>query len=309
MLSVIIPAFKEEANIATAGARIGSILHENGIPFELIFVDDGSPDGTWAAIKRWAAEPCGPDGIRRGLRFSRNFGKEAAIFSGLSAAKGDCCAVLDCDMQHPPEALVEMYRAWENGAEVVEGVKLSRGREGLLYKGMSKLFYGLISRAVGRDMRSASDFKLLDRKVVDEILRFPERNLFFRAITGWVGFSTATVSFSVQERADGSGSRWSLSKLTRYALTNITSFSTLPMQIVTVIAALFLVLAVIIGVKALVMFFSGTAVEGFTTVILLQLISGGAILFGIGVIGWYIARIYEEVKQRPRYIVAERIGE
>ena len=301
MLSVILPAYNEEKMIRTAANTIGEILAKAGIPYEIIFVNDGSRDHTWEEIQKTAGERAEVQGIR----FSRNFGKEAAMMAGLAAASGECCAVMDCDLQHPPETLVEMYRLWEQGYEVVEGVKRSRGKESAAHRMSAGLFYKIISRAVRIDMSRASDFKLLDRKAVDAILSLPERNLFFRALSSWVGFRTASVEFDVQERTEGE-SKWSTWSLIQYAVKNIVAFSTVPMQCVTVAGVVVFVLAVVLGIQSLAKYFSGHAVEGFTTVILLILIIGSIIMISLGIIGYYIAKIYEEVKGRPRYIIAEK---
>ena len=214
---------------------------------------------------------------------------------------------MDCDLQHPPETLVTMYRLWESGFQVIEGIKASRGKESLIYKMFAKTFYKIISNATGIDMSRASDFKLLDRQVVDEYLRLPERNVFFRALSSWVGFKTTYVEFDVQQRTAGK-SKWSFKSLARYAVNNITSFSAAPMQIVTFFGFIFFLVAVILGIQSLYMYFSGHAVEGFTTVILLLLFVGSVLMFSLGVIGYYISKIYEEVKMRPRYIISEIVG-
>ena len=302
MLSVVIPAYYEEETVPAAAQRIGAVLTQAQIPHELIFVDDGSMDATWARIQAAAAA----DASVRGVRFSRNFGKEAAIFAGLQHAKGDCVAVIDCDLQHPPEILVEMYRLWEQGYEVVEGVKHSRGKESALHKASAGLFYKLISSAVKIDMSRASDFKLLDRKAVNALLDMPERNVFFRALSSWIGYRKTTVEFDVQERTEGE-SKWSTKSLIKYAVKNIVSFSTVPMQCVTVAGVFVFLLAIVLGIQSLVRYFSGHAVEGFTTVILLILIIGSIIMISLGIIGYYIAKIYEEVKGRPRYLISRKL--
>ena len=227
--------------------------------------------------------------------------------AGLACAKGDACAVIDCDLQHPPEKLVEMYRLWEQGYQVVGGVKLSRGREGVFHRVAAGIFYSIISRATGIDMRNASDFKLMDREVVEAVLKMPERQFFFRAISSWVGFRSAVVEFQVQERVQGT-SKWSIRSLTQYAVTNITSFSSAPLQLVTLSGIVFLIFALALSVQTLVKFLTGDALEGFTTVIMLQLISSSILMLAIGIIGYYVAKIYDEVKGRPRYIVAEETG-
>ena len=229
------------------------------------------------------------------------------MFAGLASASGECCAVMDCDLQHPPETLIEMYHLWEEGYEVIEGVKHSRGKESALHRASAGLFYKIISRAVKIDMTRASDFKLLDRKAVDALLAMPERNLFFRALSSWIGYRTTQVEFDVQERTEGE-SKWSTTSLIKYAVKNIVSFSTVPMQCVTVAGVFVFLLAVILGIESLVRYFAGRAVEGFTTVILLILIIGSIIMISLGIIGYYIAKIYEEVKGRPRYLISKKIG-
>ena len=304
MLSVILPSYNEEKMIPTAAERLASILEGAGIDYELLFVDDGSKDSTWKMIERSAEN----NSHIVGIHFSRNFGKESAMFAGLEKARGDCCAVIDCDLQHPPEKLVDMYRLWEQGYEVVEGIKEDRGRESGFHRFAANSFYGLISKATGMDMSSSSDFKLLDRKVVDTLNAMPERNVFFRALSYWVGYKQTSVSYKVQERTAGE-SKWSTRSLIKYALTNIASFSSAPLHIVTVLGFIMLAVAVVLGVTALVQKISGVALGGFTTVILLVLFSSSLIMICLGIIGYYIARIYDEIKGRPRYIISKTCGE
>lgn len=303
MLSVVIPAFNEQDNIAAAVSRISHLLRHNNIPFEIIFVNDGSKDGTWDIIDSIASEHPEVSGIS----FSRNFGKEAAILAGLSAAEGECAAVIDCDMQHPPETLVEMYAKWQEGYEVIAGIKSSRSSERADRRMSAGIFYKIMSSSTGIDMSRSSDFRLLDRKAIQAILSLPERNMFFRALSSWIGYKTATVEFQVQERNHGK-SKWSTLSLIRYALSNIISFTSAPMQIVTGLGLLTLMTAIIIGIQTLVKYASGTAVEGFTTVIILLLFIGSIIMICMGIIGWYIAQIYEEIKGRPRYIISDTAG-
>lgn len=300
LLSIVLPAYNEEQNISNTTAVLSELLEKNKIEYELIFISDGSGDGTFAEIQKTAQK----NPHVKGAEFSRNFGKEAGIFAGLELAAGDAVIVMDCDLQHPPQVIPEMWKKWQEGAEVVEGIKSSRGKESLGYKLSAGLFYKIMSRLIKMDMNSSSDYKLLDRKVVDVLLGLPERNTFFRALTFWAGFRTETVSYQVQERQFGK-SKWSLWSLMKYAVTNATSFSTLPLQLVTIMGLISILLSVILGVQTLVKYLMGTAVEGFTTVILLILIIGGFIMLSLGIIGHYIARIYEEVKGRPKYIISK----
>lgn len=184
MLSVVIPSYKEEGIIEKTAQTISEILGKAQIAYELIFVDDGSGDGTW--FKICEVRKLNPN--VRGIRFSRNFGKEAAILAGLCAATGDCTAVIDCDLQHPPKLLVDMYKIWQSGIEIVEAVKRERGKESLLRRFAANTFYKFMSKATGVDMKSSSDYKLLDKRVVQVLISMPERITFFRAMSSWVGF-------------------------------------------------------------------------------------------------------------------------
>jgi len=301
-LSVVLPAYNEEAMLPKTVKVLGSLLEKEKIDYELVFVDDGSKDLTWSEIQTAHA---GNERVH-GVHFSRNFGKEAAIFAGLAAAKGDCVAVMDCDLQHPPATLVGMYRLWEQGYEVIEGVKKSRGKESGAHRAAAGMFYRLMSKATGIDMSRASDFKLLDRRAVNTLLDMPEQNAFFRAMSSWIGFQQTQIEFDVQEREAGV-SKWSTKKLVRYAISNIAGYSTAPMQFVTGAGICVFIFAIILGIQTLVRYFSGHSVEGFTTVILLILLIGSIIMISLGIIGYYVARIYEEAKRRPRYIVSRTI--
>ena len=205
--------------------------------------------------------------LLNGVRLSRNFGKEAALYCGLSSANGDCCVCLDCDLQHPPEKIAEMYALWERGYQVVEGVKRSRGKEDKTYSLFSRLFYAIMSRFTKIDMRQASDFKLLVRQVVDALLRFGESNTFFRALSSWIGFKRTQVFYDVGERANGNSS-WSFHSLFRYALSNITSFTAFPIWLITCLGVIMCIVAVVLGAISLIKHFTGVALGGFTTVIL-----------------------------------------
>ena len=303
MLSVILPSYNEEKMIAIATDRLAAILGGVGIDYELLFVDDGSKDRTWDEILACSER----DAHVVGVHFSRNFGKESAMFAGLEQAKGDCAVVIDCDLQHPPEKIVEMYRLWEEGYEVVEGIKEDRGEESGFHKFAANSFYGIISKATGMDMASSSDFKLLDRKVIDTLNALPERKVFFRALSFWVGYKKAEVSYRVQERTEGE-SKWSTRSLIKYAITNIASFSSAPLHLVTVMGVVTLIVALVFGIISLVQKFTGVAQPGFTTVILLLLLIGSFLMISLGIIGYYLARIYDEIKGRPRYIISRMCG-
>ena len=301
MLSVIIPAYNEEKCVKSAYNAIHSRLLKSNIESEFVFIDDGSLDQTYKMITELASEK---ENVT-GLHFSRNFGKESAISAGLAAAVGDCAVVIDCDLQHPPEKIIEMYRLWEQGYEIVEGIKKERGQEKKMHSVGAKIFYSVISCMAGFDMANSSDFKLLDRKVIDVLNKMPERG-FFRAISYWVGYNKATVEYAVNERVDGE-SKWSTKGLVKYAISNISSYSTAPMQIVTALGVIMLVISVIFGVWALIDKIIGRALEGMTTVIIITIFIGSIIMISLGIIGYYIARIYEEIKGRPKYIISSSV--
>lgn len=300
LLSVVLPSYNEEASIPRAAETITALLTQAQIDHELVFVDDGSRDNSWNVIQ----SQCAVFPQVRGVKFSRNFGKEAAIFAGLAQAKGDCVVVMDCDLQHPPEKIEEMYRRWQEGYQVVEGVKSSRGKENPLHTFAARSFYSLISGATGIDMSRASDFKLLDRRAVDTLLAMREKNAFFRALSSWIGFTTTQVEFEVQPRLEGE-SKWSIRSLIRYAITNIAAFSTAPLQLVTLLGVAVFICSVLLSIHSLWQKFTGHALEGFTTVILLILFIGSILMICLGIIGYYVAKIYEEIKDRPRYILSE----
>lgn len=302
--SVVIPAFNEEATLAATVGAARSALAAAGASAEFVLVDDGSADGTFAEIARLAAA----GGDVRGLRFTRNFGKEAAIRAGLEAARGDCVVVMDADAQHPAALLGAMLARWrEGGVDVVEAVKRDRGDEGPARRAAASAFYRLFRALTGHDLAGQSDFKLLDRGAVAHYLALPEGHLFFRGLTAWLGLRRAAVPFDVAPRAAGR-SGWSLRALARLATRAVTSFTSAPLHLVTLAGLAFLLFAVLLGAQTVWRWLGGGAVEGFTTVILLLLIIGSTMMIGLGVIGEYVARIYDEVKRRPRYLVAERVG-
>lgn len=300
MLSVVLPAYNEEQMIEKTTEIICEILERECIDYELLFVNDGSKDRTWEKICKEHEK----NHNVRGVSFSRNFGKESAMFAGLAQSRGDCVVVMDCDLQHPPLKIVEMYRLWEQGYEIVQGVKANRGKESVIHGFAVKCFYHMISNATNIDMTHTSDFKLLDRKAVNVLLNMREKNAFFRALSSWVGFQSIEVEYDVQEREAGE-SKWSTKALVKYAITNITSFTAIPMQVVSVLGLLLFLVCVGLSAKALYQKIIGVALEGFTTVIILQGFTSSIIMMSLGIIGYYIAKIYDEVKGRPRYIISK----
>lgn len=303
LVSVVIPVFQEADALPAFLSSVRDVLEQCAVPYELVVIDDGSRDNTWPLISQ---EAKGSARVR-GFRLSRNFGKEAALCAGLEHARGAAVIVMDGDGQHPASLLPEMIRMWQaTGADIVQAVKRSRGQESFSSKGGALLFYVLLKQFSGFDLRRGSDFKLMSRKAVDAWLKMEERNVFFRGMTAWMGFTTVQIPFEVAQRSRGH-STWSYLKRTKLAITGITAFSSLPLQFVTFAGAVFLVFSVILGAQTIYLKLTGQAVSGFTTVILLELIIGSLLMISLGIIGEYLARIYREVKRRPRYLVSESV--
>ncbi len=303
VFSVVIPVHNESDQIAQNLSLIHSEASKTGVPMEMIVVDDGSTDSTWQTLEKLAEQM--PE--LKALRFTRNFGKEGAICAGLAYSSGQACIVIDSDLQHPPEVIAEMVRLWrQEHWDIVEGIKKTRGSESLVNRIGARFFYRTLSGLSGYNLYGSSDFKLLDRKVIDAWLDMRERNTFFRGMISWLGYRRKQITFSVPRRRL-TQSRWSFLGLFRLAVIAITAFSSLPLQAVTILGGLFLLCAILFSSYALVMYFAGLAFPGFTTVIILELLIGGVLMISLGIIGTYIAQIYQEVKYRPRYVVAETL--
>ena len=304
LLSVVVPAHDEAHGIAHAVGVIVDSVAACGLRLEIIIVDDGSRDDTFARIK----ELCAEDRRVKGIRFSRNFGKEAALLAGLRAANGDAVVTIDADLQHPPALIPKMIEEWRKGAMVVDAVKQNRESDGMITRWRAGLFNSLLSRLGGIDLHNASDFKLLDRAVVETITRaLPERERFYRGLADWVGYRHARLRFDVEARVNGQG-KWSVWKLVDLATTAIVSFTSAPLRIVTILGVLTLLLGFGVGADALISWLQGRAVSGFATTIITLLIVGSFIMISLGIIGEYIAKIYDEIKARPSYLVESTVG-
>ncbi len=303
--SIVIPVYSESSHLSKVFTTINRVIYSLQTLYEFVLVDDGSPDNTWDVIKELAQQH---PYIIKAVRLSRNFGKESALCAGLEIATGEVVIIMDGDLQHPPELIPEMLRLWhKSDADIVEAIKISRGKESLISKIGAQLFYAILNKLSAYNLRGASDYKLLDRKVVDAWLKMGERNLFFRGMTAWLGFRRVQIPFEVPPRIGGK-SGWSIFKLIKLAITGLTAFSSLPLHLITFSGCVFLIFAVVLGLQTLFFKLIGRAVDGFTTVILLQLIIGSLLMISLGIIGLYLARIYEEVKGRPRYIISEKIN-
>ncbi len=301
MISVIAPIYNEGPGVDRFVARLAEVLEAASLDYELVLVDDGSTDDSWSRIARQALV----DPRVRGLRLSRNFGKEAALLAGLENAAGDAVVIIDSDLQHPPSVIPAMVRRWQEGAQVVEAVKRNRAGQSLGNRLGSRLFNRTFTRFTGVDLVDATDFRLLGRPAVDALRSMPEHSSFFRGTSSWIGFTRATVDIDIDHR-EGGASRWTVRGLCRLAVNGLTSFTSAPLHMVTLAGFGFAVFSVVLGIQTLVRWMSGGSVAGFTTVILLLLVTGTFVLIGLGVIGEYLARIHEEVRGRPRYLIQER---
>lgn len=299
LTSVVLPARNEAVGIAGAITKVAAVLDTCSSNWEIIVVDDGSNDGTFAVLQDVAKR----DARIKGVRFSRNFGKESAILAGLRIARGQVAITMDADLQHPPELIPELIDRWRRGAMVVNAVKGSRQADSWITRLRAKCFNSVLSAFGGIDLKNASDFKLLDRRVIDAVVvDMPERERFYRGLTDWVGFSSDTVSFDVSTRVDGAG-KWSFWRLIELALTAIVSFTSAPLRIVTLLGVATLIIGFFVGLDAFISWLRGNAVSGFATIIITLLLIGSFVMISLGIMGEYIAKIYEEVKRRPPYII------
>lgn len=300
-LSIVLPAYREAEHLKRSLIEIRDAAAGLGVPFELLVVDDGSPDQTWPVLQELAKDWS----ELRAFRLSRNFGKEGALIAGLDASRGDAVIIMDADLQHPPDLIPKMYRLWaDEGYDVVNAVKQQRGDEGWFRRRLTRFYHRLFAALVGVEMAGSSDFKLLSRSAVDSYRLFPERNTFFRGLISWLGLNQTDLMFDVAPRAGGQTS-WSFLMLAKLAINSVVSFSAIPLQAVTVLGCGFFLFALVVATQTLWVKLSGGAVEGFTTVILLQLLIGAILMIGLGIVGQYVAKIFDEVKRRPRYLIRE----
>ena len=303
VLSVVVPAYNESESLQAITERLSGVGKALGIDYEIVIVNDGSSDTTEEIL----VELSTAHSAVLPVNLSRNFGKESAIVAGLNCAKGRCVAIVDADLQHPPEVLEEMFGRWREGYDVVNAVKAHRGKESSGYGFAAKSFNRLMSRLIGADMSKASDFKLLDREVVDILLDMPERSRFFRGLVAWWGFRVAEVEFEVAERAFGN-TKWNLFGLVRYSVNNIVSFSAFPLVAIGYAGLVAALLGMLLLVQTLYNYLVGGAAIGFTTVIALQILIGGVLMVVIGLLSIYVSKIYDEQKQRPIFITKRRPG-
>ncbi len=301
MISVIIPAFNEAATILHTLQNLAAQLSALSKRWEIIVIDDGSRDNTAALVKSIAQ-----DSRTQLVRFSRNFGKEYAISAGLQYAQGDVVVCMDADGQHSAELIAEMLAKWQAGYDMVYAVRQDRAQESRFKRWGSRLFYRTISMGGQIDIpRDAGDFRLMDRKVVEAMRSLPERNRFMKGIYAWVGFKSIGIPYTPLPRQHGT-STFSKFKLIQLAWTGFTSFSHAPLRLSSMVGIVLAVLAFIYGLVVVVdKLFFNESVPGWPTVVAGMMFLSGVQLLFIGILGEYLARVYDEVKGRPPYIVAE----
>jgi polyisoprenyl-phosphate glycosyltransferase len=303
-LTVVVPVLNEERNAPLIAARLTPVLEACAPSHEILFIDDGSRDGTLEAIRALAAA----DGRIRCISFSRNFGKEVAIAAGLDHARGDAVVIIDADLQHPPETIPLFVAKWREGCDMVYGQRIDRSTDGRAYSGFARRFYSLFERFAETPLpEGAGDFRLLSRRVVEALKRMPERARFSKGLYAWVGFKQAGVPYQVAPRLHGE-TKWNYLKLFRFAFDGLTSFSTAPLRLATwtgiAVSGFAFLYAFAIVLETFVL---GRSVPGFPSIIVSVMFFSGIQLIFLGVIGEYIGRIFAEVKERPLYIVAEEV--
>lgn len=303
-ISCVVPVFNEEANVTAFAASLQQALQTMTNHFEIIFVDDGSKDNTVAAILALPKHH-----HIKVLGLSRNFGKEIALTAGIEHASGDVTILLDADFQHPVDMIQTFLGHWAAGYDMVYGIRQSRESESYVKRHFAHLFYWLMKNITQIDIpNNAGDFRLLDRKIVDAFKLFPERTRFMKGLYAWVGYKKMGVPFIVQDRAAGKSS-WGFSRLAELAITGITSFSNVPLRVwgwvgfsisfISLIYAIYIIATTLLY---------GTDLPGFPTLVVAIMFLGGIQLLSIGILGEYIARIFTEVKQRPKYLLQIKEG-
>jgi polyisoprenyl-phosphate glycosyltransferase len=303
-LAIIIPVYNEGPFLSSNLAEIRSVIGKIGISCRYFLIDDGSTDNSWIEIQQLIIKYNDLSAIR----FSRNFGKEAAILAGLENTDADLYLIMDSDLQHPPRYVKEMLELMEREqADIVNGVKSARSKENVLYRCFAKRFYRFLKLLTGLALHDSSDFKIINRQAVEALRRFDEKSLFFRGLVNWVGFKSVVFPFAVQKRAKGD-SRFSTGKLLRLAQHSTIAYTGKPLYFTILVGLIFFMISVILAIQTMYNYLSGIALSGFTTVILLILFTGALILISLGIIGVYLSMIYDEIKGRPRYIVSESVG-
>jgi len=305
-ISLVVPVYNESAGIRAFHERaLKALAALPGARFELIYVDDGSRDDSFAQLSRFAAD----DARVRVVKLSRNFGHQIAITAGLDRAQGDCAAVIDADLQDPPEVIARMVEKWREGFEVVYGVRSKRHGESVLKRFTASLFYRLLDRITGIKIPlDVGDFRLMSRRALDELNRLREKDRFVRGLVSWIGFAQTGVEYERDQRHAGE-TKYPLRKMLKFALDGITSFSSAPLKLATWLGYATSGLAFLYLASVFVQRILGITVQGWATIMVALLFLGGVQLICLGIIGEYLGRVFNEIKPRPIYVVERVLGE
>lgn len=306
LVSLVVPMLNEAKGLDGLIAKLKPVLEGIGVPWEVVFVDDGSTDGTLGRLRQLNAA----DARFIAISLSRNFGKEIATAAGLNYVRGDVAVIMDADLQHPPEMIGEFLKHWRDGYDVVYGQRLDRAADTMMHRLSAVAFYRVFKTLSGTTLpQNAGDFRLLDRKAVNAMNRMGEKVRFNKGLFAWMGFRSLGIPFEVPPRFDGGSSRWRPRVLLRFAIDGIASFTTIPLRVWSylglAISALAFCYAMYFLIKTLLF---GSDVPGFPTLVISVMFFAGVQLISLGVIGEYLGRVYEEVKGRPLYLVAEELG-
>ncbi len=302
-LSLVVPVFNEQEVMPESFRRTKAAMDAMGYPYEIIYIDDGSRDGTWEILSQIAVE----NAQVTALRFSRNFGHQLAVTAGMDAADGDAVIIMDADLQDPPEVIADMVKAWEQGADIAYGKRLKRHGETMMKKFTAWCYYRLLSAMSAYPIPlDTGDFRLLDRAVADKFRELREHNRFLRGMSAWMGYNAVPVEYVRHERAAGK-TKYSLKKMLKLAADGIFGFSTKPLSMLTYMGTGVLV-AALAGIVITAVWAAAAGVPGWLWGLWVLIALDGVILLCMGVQGEYIQRIYDEVQGRPLYVVKERIN-
>lgn len=303
-LSIVVPLCNEEGNVALLLEKLRDVLQTLQISYEVILVDDGSRDGTWSLVSEAAAK----DDRLKGLSLSRNFGHQNAIFAGLYHSSGEAVVTMDGDLQHPPSLVPKLFEAWREGSKVVETRRIESEDASLIKRMTSRWFYRIFSLLSGLPIaQGTSDFRLVDRKIVDTILQMRDAELFLRGITHWVGFQKTTITYKAERRYAGE-TKYGLLKMIRFAMASLFSFSTIPLRLGIWLGLITSGLAFLELIYILVNYFRGNVTPGWASTLTVISFMFGILFIVVGIIGAYLGSLLETMKNRPRFIVQDQSG-
>ncbi len=305
LVSIVIPVFNEEGNLPVLYERLSAVLKKLATDYEMLFVNDGSRDQSLTLLQTYAQQ----DRHIKIIDLSRNFGHQLAVTAGLDHCQGDCAVIIDADLQDPPELITELITKWNDGYQVIYAQRIKRKGEHFLKVFTAKIFYRLLKKLANIDIPlDTGDFRLIDRKVIDNLKAMPERNRFLRGMVSWIGLRQTSVKYVREERLFGE-TKYPLFKMIRFALTGLTSFSLVPLQLASLFGFLVSGISFLAGLYTIYLkIFTTHTIPGWTSLMIALLFLGGIQLITLGIIGEYVGRISEEVKQRPSYIIQDKIN-